>query len=45
MAVIGAGSRGEFREEDQLCCAWVGDLLVEAGYEPADARTADVIAR
>src|SRR5258708_19065889 len=23
VAVIGAGSRGEFREEDQLCCAWI----------------------
>ena len=31
VAVIGAGSRDEFREEDQLCCAWIArDLLVQA---------------
>ena len=23
VAVIGAGSKGEFREEDQICCAWI----------------------
>jgi 2-phosphosulfolactate phosphatase len=45
VALIGAGARGEFREEDQLCCAWIGDLLLEAGYEPADARTIEVIER
>jgi 2-phosphosulfolactate phosphatase len=45
VALIGAGARGEFREEDQLCCAWIGDLLVEAGFEPADERTAEVIER
>ena len=45
IAVIGAGSRGEFRREDQVCCAWIGAALVEAGYEPADARTARLVAR
>ncbi|MDX6401884.1 MAG: 2-phosphosulfolactate phosphatase [Gaiellaceae bacterium] len=45
VALIGAGARGEFREEDQLCCAWIGELLVEAGYEPADAQTTEVIER
>ncbi|MDQ3812299.1 MAG: 2-phosphosulfolactate phosphatase [Chloroflexota bacterium] len=34
VALIGAGSRGEFREEDQLCCAWLGERLMRAGYEP-----------
>ena len=28
-----------------MCCAWIGDLLVEAGYEPADAQTTEVIER
>ena len=28
VAVIGAGSRGEFREEDQLCCAWIAEGLL-----------------
>ena len=45
IAVIGAGSRGEFRREDQVCCAWIAAALVEAGYEPADARTARLVAR
>ncbi|HVV73481.1 MAG TPA: 2-phosphosulfolactate phosphatase, partial [Verrucomicrobiae bacterium] len=43
IALIGAGSRGEFREEDQLCCAWVGDRLVKAGYKPENALTEQVI--
>jgi len=45
IAVIGAGSRREFRREDKVCCAWIAAALVEAGYEPADARTARVVAR
>jgi 2-phosphosulfolactate phosphatase len=45
IAVIGAGSKGEFREEDQLCCAWIAGQLVQAGYTPQDTKTADLIAR
>src|SRR5438552_6082256 len=45
IAVIGAGSRGEFREEDQLCCAWVAEKLLDAGYEPQDAKTVAIIER
>ena len=43
VAVIGAGSRAEFREEDQLCCAWIAEGLLAAGYEPQDARTLAII--
>jgi len=43
VAVIGAGSRGEFREEDQLCCAWIAEKLISAGYEPQDVKTATII--
>jgi 2-phosphosulfolactate phosphatase len=43
VAVIGAGSRAESREEDQLCCAWIAEGLVAAGYEPQDARTHVII--
>jgi 2-phosphosulfolactate phosphatase len=43
VAVIGAGSRNEFREEDQMCCAWVAALLVEAGYRPQDEKTVNII--
>jgi 2-phosphosulfolactate phosphatase len=45
VALIGAGSRGEFREEDQMCCAWVAELLVNAGHRPEDARTVEIIER
>ena len=43
IALIGAGSRGEFREEDQLCCAWMGRYLMDAGYHPENDRTADIV--
>jgi len=43
VAVIGAGTRGEFREEDELCCAWIAQGLLEAGYQPGDARTKTTI--
>jgi 2-phosphosulfolactate phosphatase len=39
VAIIGAGSRAEFREEDELCCAWIADGLLAAGYEPENTKT------
>ncbi len=45
VAIIGAGARGEFRDEDALCCAWIARDLVKEGYVPADARTAALIER
>lgn len=45
VALIGAGSRGEFREEDQMCCAWLAEILVNAGYRPVDAGTTEIIER
>jgi 2-phosphosulfolactate phosphatase len=45
IAIIGAGSRGEFREEDQMCCAWIAEDLTRAGYEPRDDNTARIIDR
>jgi 2-phosphosulfolactate phosphatase len=45
VAVIGAGSRGEFREEDQLCCAWIAADLLRAGFVAGDARTTEVVER
>ncbi len=45
VAVIGAGSRGEFREEDQMCCAWIARDLAEMGYAPTDQMTVDLIKR
>jgi 2-phosphosulfolactate phosphatase len=43
--VFGAGARGEFREEDELCCAWIAARLVAAGHAPADEATAETIER
>ena len=45
VALIGAGARGEFREEDQLCCAWIAEGLLAAGYEAKDERTAAIVQR
>jgi 2-phosphosulfolactate phosphatase len=45
VAVIGAGSRGEFREEDQMCCAWIAENLIEAGYEAQDDKTVEIVQR
>jgi 2-phosphosulfolactate phosphatase len=45
IALIGAGSRGQFREEDQLCCAWLGRSLIRAGYTPENKETANLVTR
>lgn len=45
IAVIGAGSQGEFREEDQMCCAWIAEDLMKAGYQPQDDRTVEIVER
>jgi 2-phosphosulfolactate phosphatase len=33
--LLGAETRGEFREEDQLCCAAIAGGLIGAGFEPS----------
>ena len=45
VAVIGAGTRGEFREEDQMCCAWIAEGLIHAGYRTADEQTSKLVER
>jgi 2-phosphosulfolactate phosphatase len=45
VAILGAGTRGQFRREDQMCCAWVAEKLVEAGYEAETAQTREYIYR
>jgi 2-phosphosulfolactate phosphatase len=41
--LLGAESRGEFREEDRLCCAWIAAALLDSGYraDPASRRIVD----
>ena len=45
VAIIGAGARGEFRDEDQLCCAWIAQLLFEAGYAAENEQTRAIVNR
>lgn len=45
VAVIGAGSKGEFRREDQFGCARIAAGLVDAGYAAGDRRTVEVMDR
>ena len=44
VVLLGAGTRGEFREEDQVCCAWIAAKLLAAGAD-ADRETRDVVER
>ena len=39
VTLIGAGTRGDFREEDQMCCAWIADGLMQSGFTPEDDVT------
>src|SRR6266571_1816110 len=43
--ILGADSRGEFREEDRLCAARIARALVEAGHSVTDRFTAEVLDR
>lgn len=43
IALLGAGSRGALREEDLLCCAWIGAELARHGYSPEDQRTLNIL--
>ena len=43
VVVLGAPTRGEFREEDQLCCSWIADGLMKAGFAPEDDKTVAIV--
>jgi 2-phosphosulfolactate phosphatase len=45
IAVLGAGTRGQFRREDQMGCAWVAEKLLEAGYVAETQQTRELVAR
>ena len=45
IALLGAGSRGQFRREDQMGCAWVAEKLLQAGYQPETQRTSELVSR
>lgn len=39
VALIGAGTKGEPRPEDQMVCGWVGRRLLELGFAAENERT------
>lgn len=41
--LLAGESRGEFREEDRLCCGRLARALLEAGYEPRDMLVEEVV--
>lgn len=43
IALLGASTQGEFREEDQLCCAWIANELMRLGHQPENQRTLNLI--
>ena len=43
--LIGAGTNGDFREEDQMCCAWIADGLMQSGFDPEDDTTLRLVQR
>jgi 2-phosphosulfolactate phosphatase len=45
VALIGAGTRDEFREEDQMCCAAIAEALLSQGFEAGNAATLGIIDR
>jgi 2-phosphosulfolactate phosphatase len=45
VVVLGADSRGEFREEDQLCAARIARVLLQNGATVADGPTEEVLTR
>src|SRR5579883_622314 len=45
VALIGAGNYDEFREEDQMCCAWLAQCLMDFGYLPGGGSTLELVRR
>lgn len=45
VAVIGAGTKGEFRREDQFGCARIAAGLLEAGYTAGNGGTMEIVER
>ena len=43
--MLGAGTRGQFRREDQMACAWIAEQLVASGYFPETEETSSYITR
>jgi 2-phosphosulfolactate phosphatase len=45
VALLGAGTRGEFRCEDQMGSAWIAKRLMARGFEAEDDNSANLVRR
>jgi 2-phosphosulfolactate phosphatase len=45
VALLGAGTKGEFRCEDQMGAAWIAAKLLARGFEPEDDSTGQLVER
>ena len=45
VTLIGAATHGDFREEDQMCCAWIAEGLIQAHFAPEDDMTERLVQR
>src|SRR5262249_37176674 len=45
VTLLGAATHGDFREEDQMCCAWIAEGLIRSGFAPEDEMTQHLIER
>jgi 2-phosphosulfolactate phosphatase len=43
VVLIGAGSRGERRVEDLMCCSWMARQLIESGYVAENQQTDEMV--
>ena len=43
VAILGAGTRGKFRREDQIGCSWIAGRLADRGFEYADENTKTLV--
>jgi 2-phosphosulfolactate phosphatase len=43
--LVGAATRGSFREEDQICCAYLAAELENSGFAIADEKSAAIVDR
>ena len=41
--LFGAPTRGEFREEDKLCCSWIAASLMKTGFVCEDPKTLQLV--
>ncbi len=41
--LLAGESRGEFREEDRLCCGRIARGLLDAGYEPQNVLVEEIV--